>query len=589
MEISSIESPAFLKELDVEQLENLASEIRSFLIGQLSKTGGHLGSNLGVCELTIALHKIYNSPEDQLIWDIGHQTYVHKILTGRSSMFPFLRKKSGMSGFIHRGESVHDIWEAGHSSTSLSAALGHAIVRDNTGRSGHVIAIIGDGALTGGMAMEALNHLGDSGRKVTVVLNDNGMSISPNIGALKNFFADDDLHFRKTFFEKIGIHYLGPVNGHCISELIDCFQEAKLTDSPVFIHVRTEKGKGWLPAENDLLSKGHGVAPYDPYTGEPTTTDITLKDYSQTVADALLDIAETNFFTVITPAMIVGSRLVEFGDRYPDRLIDTGIAEQHAVTLAAGMANAGGKVFLPIYSTFLQRGYDQVVHDVCRQNLNVAFGIDRAGFSGADGDSHHGVFDIAFLRSLPNMILMMPSCEVECNMMTRFALEYSEGPIALRYPRGKVDDWLGVEPIKKLEIGKWQVLKNGTDAAIITFGPILRKAMNTAESLAECGLSIMVINARFIKPLDEALLESLFKQQIPILTLEESVLAGGFGSSVLEYAADHGYSGSIIRRLGLDDIFYGIGSDEELRTAAGLTENVIAEQCTRLVLEREHA
>lgn len=589
MDITDIGSPEMLKQLNRKQLTVLAGEIRSFLIGQVARTGGHLGSNLGVCELTVALHATYNSPKDKLIWDIGHQTYVHKILTGRADMLPSLRQKDGMSGFLRREESVHDIWEAGHSSTSISAALGHAIARDLSGGEEHVAAIIGDGALTGGMAMEALNHLGASGKRLTIILNDNGMSISPNVGALKLFFEDGDIEFRKRFFEKVGFHYIGPVNGHDMNDLLDCLERAKRVNGPVFIHVLTEKGKGWLPAENDHASKGHGVSAFNASTGEPLSTKEPCKDYSETVADELVKIAASNPFTVITPAMSLGSKLTKFEKKFPERFVDTGIAEQHAITLAAGIANAGEKVFVPVYSTFLQRGYDQVVHDVCRQNLNVAFGIDRSGFSGADGDSHHGVFDISFLRSLPNMVLMMPSNHLECTQMTRFALSYNKGPIAIRYPRGAADMPYPDMPTGEIKLGRWQIMREGKDAAILAVGPLLKEALKAAERLSAEGFSVMVVNARFIKPLDRELLMKLWEKEIPLVTLEEGVLAGGFGSAVLEFVADQFLNprAMSISRLGLDDRFYGQGTDDEMRCSAGLTAETIAEQCVKIISECE--
>jgi len=591
LDITSIDGPGFLKKMTETELEVLASNIRSFLIDQVAQTGGHLGSNLGVCELTIALYKMYNSPEDKLIWDVGHQAYIHKILTGRARFFHTLRKEDGLSGYLRKQESVHDHWEAGHSSTSLSAALGYALANEKAGNDNQVLAIIGDGAFTAGMAFEAMNHIGAIGTNMTIVLNDNGMSISENIGAIHNVFATDndaDLSVRKLFFEKLGFHYIGPVPGHDIYALLASFKEAKMIKKPVFIHVKTEKGKGYIPAEADVLSKWHGVSPFDVASGIPLNSSY-VKDYSETVSDALLEAADQEEFTVITPAMAIGSKLVNFGQAYPGRLIDTGIAEQHAVTLAAGLVANGMKAFVSIYSTFLQRAYDQVLHDVCRQNLNVAFGIDRAGFSGADGDSHHGVFDIAFLRNLPNLVLMMPYGYAECREMIHFSLRYLEGPIAIRYPRGIAPESSNKQPFEEIKLGKWQVLHDGSDAAIITFGPMLDTAILAREQMKHQGYDIMIINARFIKPLDEQLLHELLSKNIPILTIEEHVLAGGFGSSILEFSSDHDYYGSMIKRLGLGDQFYGHGTEPQLRNTAGLCLQSIITILGKLVAARQRA
>ncbi|MGA9227876.1 MAG: 1-deoxy-D-xylulose-5-phosphate synthase, partial [Mesobacillus sp.] len=510
MDLLSIKDPSFLKSLSNKELEELSGEIRQFLIEKLSVTGGHIGPNLGVVELTIALHKCFDSPKDKFIWDVGHQSYVHKILTGRACQFDTLRQYKGLCGFPKMIESEHDVWETGHSSTSLSAAMGMAIARDLKGENSHIVPIIGDGALTGGMALEALNHIGHEKKKLIVILNDNEMSIAPNVGALhsvlgrlrtagKYHWVKDELELllKKVpaiggqlaataerikdslkylfvsgiFFEELGFTYLGPVDGHNYEDLFENLAYAKKQDGPVLLHVITKKGKGYNPAENDKIGTWHGTGPYKMETGDFVKPDYAPPAWSKLVSETVRKIARTDDRVVaVTPAMPVGSKLEGFASEFPDRMIDVGIAEQHATTFAAGLATQNMKPFLAIYSTFLQRAYDQVVHDICRQNLNVFIGIDRAGLVGADGETHQGVFDIAFLRHLPNMVLMMPKDENEGQHMVYTAMKYDDGPIAMRYPRG---NGLGVpmdDELKVIPIGTWEVLREGEDAAILTFG-----------------------------------------------------------------------------------------------------------------------
>ncbi|GAB2573715.1 1-deoxy-D-xylulose-5-phosphate synthase [Gracilibacillus alcaliphilus] len=624
MDLTKIQNPSFLKELTPEQLEVLAAEIRQFLIEKLSVTGGHLGANLGVVELTLALHKHFNSPTDKLLFDVGHQSYIHKILTGRTDQFDTLRQYKGLCGFPKMIESEHDVWETGHSSTSLSAAMGMAIARDMKKEDHAVIPIIGDGALTGGMALEALNHIGHEKRDITVILNDNEMSIAGNVGALHNALGrmrsagkykrvKDELELllkkipavggkiaqtaerikdsMKYFmvpgmlFEEFGFTYFGPVDGHDFKNLEENLKYASKTKGPVIVHVITQKGKGYSPAELDEKDKWHGVGPYKIDSGEKIKPVDAAPAWSQVVSDALeLEAADDDRIAVITPAMILGSKLEKFQARFPDRLHDVGIAEQHAVTLSAGMATQGMKPFLAIYSTFLQRAYDQLVHDVCRQNLNVAFGIDRAGLVGADGETHQGVFDIAFLRHLPNMVLMMPKDENECQHMVHTAMAYNDGPIALRFPRG---NGLGVKMDEKREclpIGSWEVLKQGTDAVILTFGTTIGMAMEASDLLKKQGIHVEVVNARFIKPLDENLLHERMGRHLPILTVEEAVLQGGFGSAVLEFAEEHDYKPSI-RRMGLPDRFIEHGSVKELLNEVHLTKEQIILEMKELISE----
>ena len=622
MNLEDIQNPHFLKSFETEQLNKLAGDIRSFLIEKLSVRGGHLGPNLGVVELTLAMHKVFDSPKDKFIWDVGHQAYVHKILTGRASQFDTLRQYKGLCGFPKRNESEHDVWETGHSSTSLSAAMGMAIARDIKKTDDKVIAVIGDGALTGGMALEALNHIGHEKKDLIVILNDNEMSIAPNVGALHNVLgrmrtarkynkAKDELEalIRKIpafggklaataervkdslkyllvsgmFFEELGYTYLGPVDGHDLDDLIENLSYAKKTKGPVIIHVLTKKGKGYEPAESDKKDSWHGVGPYKIESGEQIKPQQTGPSYSGVVSKTLETLSHRDQrIAVITPAMTIGSKLVDYGKAFPDRLFDVGIAEQHATTMAAGLATQKMKPVLSIYSTFLQRGYDQVVHDVARQNLNVLFTIDRSGLVGADGETHQGVFDIAFLRHIPNMVLMMGKDENELQHMVYSALKYEDGPIAIRFPRGNGTGVQMDDEFENIPIGSWEVLKEGDDVAILTFGTTIPMALEAWEILAKSGVSARVINARFIKPLDFKMLNELYAQNMPILTVEEAILQGGFGSAVLEHAADN-QANVLIDRMGIPDCFIEHGSVTKLLEEIGLTTPDLVERVKKLV------
>ncbi|RLQ92142.1 1-deoxy-D-xylulose-5-phosphate synthase [Planomicrobium sp. Y74] len=629
MDLHTITSPSFLKELNNEQLVELSEDIRRFLIENLSKTGGHIGPNLGVVELTIALHRVFDSPSDKLIWDVGHQSYVHKILTGRASQFDTLRQFKGLCGFPKRNESDHDVWETGHSSTSLSAAMGMAAARDIKKAKNHVIPIIGDGALTGGMALEALNHIGHANTDMVVILNDNEMSIAPNVGALHSMLGrmrtagkynkvKDDLEYllKKVpavggklastaervkdslkyllvsgmFFEELGFTYLGPIDGHDLEELEDNLQYAKKVGGPVLLHVVTKKGKGFLPAEQDKIGTWHGTGPYKIDTGDLVKSSSKAPSWSGLIAETVRKLARTDERIVaITPAMPVGSKLEGFASEFPNRFYDVGIAEQHATTMSAGLATQDMKPFLAIYSTFLQRAYDQVVHDICRQNLNVFIGIDRSGLVGADGETHQGVFDVAFLRNLPNMVVMMPKDENEGQHMVKTAIDYNGGPIALRYPRG---NGLGVvmdDELKALKIGSWEVLREGSDAVILTFGTTIPMAMDAAEKLAENGINAEVVNARFIKPLDEEMLHGIFKRNIPVLTVEEAILQGGFGSAVLEFAHENGYYDAVINRMGIPDQFIEHGDVAELMDEIHLNSDQIISTVKSQIPEKSQA
>ncbi|MGG3623929.1 1-deoxy-D-xylulose-5-phosphate synthase [Bacillus gobiensis] len=622
MDLLSIKDPAFLKKLSIDDLYELSADIRSFLIETLSVSGGHIGPNLGVVELTIALHKEFNSPTDKFLWDVGHQSYVHKLLTGRGKDFDTIRQYKGLCGFPKRDESEHDVWETGHSSTSLSGAMGMAAARDLKGTKEFIVPIIGDGALTGGMALEALNHIGHEQKDMIVILNDNEMSIAPNVGAIhtmlsrlrtagKYQWVKDELEYllkripavggklastaervkdslkyllvSGMFFEELGFTYYGPVDGHSYEELFSNLQAAKKTNGPVLLHVITKKGKGYKPAETDTIGTWHGPGPYKMDTGDFVKPKAAAPAWSALVSETVRKLArKDDRIVAITPAMPVGSKLEGFASEFPDRMFDVGIAEQHATTMAAGLATQNMKPFLAIYSTFLQRAYDQVVHDICRQNLNVFIGIDRAGLVGADGETHQGVFDIAFMRHLPNMVLMMPKDENEGQHMVNTAIQYNDGPIAMRYPRG---NGIGVKldsELKTIPIGTWEVLRPGTDAVILTFGTTIQMALKAAEELQKEGRSVRVVNSRFIKPLDEKMLKKILSDGLPILTIEEAVLQGGFGSAVLEFAYDESSHHTLIDRMGIPDRFIEHGSVPKLLEEVGLTVDQIVHRIRRL-------
>lgn len=622
VDLTTITSPSFLKSLSKSELETLAQDIRTFLIEKCSITGGHIGPNLGVVELTIMLHKMFDSPKDKFLWDVGHQAYVHKILTGRASQFDTLRQFKGLCGFPKLVESEHDEWETGHSSTSLSAAMGMAAARDIKKEDNYVIPIIGDGALTGGMALEALNHIGHAKTNMIVILNDNEMSIAPNVGALHSILGrlrtakeyakakeemeslihkipvvggklaqtaervKDSLKYlvvSGVFFEEMGFKYLGPIDGHDFEALETTLNYAKNVEGPVLVHVLTKKGKGYKPAEEDTIGTWHGTGPYKMETGDFVKSAVKGPAWSSLIADTVTKIAtDDNRIATITPAMPVGSKLEGFAKAFPNRFFDVGIAEQHAATMAAGLATQKMKPFLAIYSTFLQRAYDQVLHDIARPNLNVFIGIDRAGLVGADGETHQGVFDISFLRALPNMVIMMPKDENEGQHMVKTAIDYDGGPIALRYPRG---NGLGVpmdKELKALPIGSWEVLREGKDAVILTFGTTIPMALEAATQLATEGIDVEIVNARFIKPLDEEMLHRIMREQKPVITLEEAVLAGGFGSAVLEFAADHHYTATI-DRIGIPDEFIEHGNVNQLLEEINVTTDETMARVRKLV------
>lgn len=628
MLLEQINQPEDLKRLSIEQLEQLASETRQFLVEKLSITGGHLSSNLGVVELTIALHYLFNSPEDKFIFDVGHQSYVHKMFTGRKDQFDSLRKYKGLCGFVKRSESEHDVWEAGHSSTSLSAAMGMAMARDLKGEHNRVIAIIGDGALTGGMAFEALNHIGHEKKNLMVILNDNEMSIAPNVGAMHNYLGKirSDKHYVRAkeevehllkkipaiggtlaktmeklkdslkyllvsgvIFEELGFTYLGPIDGNNLPLLLETLKQAEKVEGPVMVHILTLKGKGYTPAEKDSFA-WHGASPYKIESGQMVKS-AGPPMYTDVFSNTLIELAEKDSrILAITPAMPGGSGLLKFAKLFPERMIDVGIAEQHAATLCAGLASEGMKPVYAVYSTFLQRAYDQVVHDICRANLNVTFAIDRAGFVGPDGETHQGVYDTAYLRSIPNMTLMMPKDENELRHMMKTAVNYDDGPIAVRYPR---ISGLGVpmdEPLKDIPIGSWEVVRQGDTAVVLAVGPMVAVALEAAEVLAKDGVQLRVVNARFIKPMDEAMLIQLAKERLPIITMEEGTQMGGFGSGVLEHYSAQGVYGLQIKIIGVPDYFVEHGSVKEQRQEVGLTVDRLVSEVQSLVpRKRQHA
>lgn len=619
MLLTTINDPQDLKKCNSQQLHTLASEIRQFLVETLSKTGGHLAPNLGVVELTLALHYVFNSPKDKLIWDVGHQAYVHKMLTGRRDMFPTLRQYKGLCGFPKMNESPHDVWETGHSSTSLSAAMGMATARDLKKEKNHVVAIIGDGALTGGMALEALNHIGHERKNVIVVLNDNEMSIAPNVGALHNYlgkirstenyqWAKDEVEgllksipavggklasiaerFKDSMkyllvsgvlFEELGFTYIGPIDGHNMELLVDTLKTAKQTKGPVLIHAITKKGKGYAPAEADSV-KWHGIGTYKIESGD---TPKSAPTYTSVFAETMIELAaEDKSLVAVTPAMPAGSGLIPFGQKYPDRLFDVGIAEQHACTFAAGLATQGLKPVLAIYSTFLQRAYDQLIHDVARQKLNVVFAVDRAGLVGADGETHQGMYDIAFMRIIPNMVIMAPKDENELRHMMKTALAYNEGPISYRYPRLPARGVPLDRELQVLPIGKAEIVREGKQVAILSFGHVFELAEQAVNQLNAEGIRPMLVNARFCKPLDEELLFRLAKEGYDIVTVEEGCEMGGFGSAVIECYNRAGYHGVNVQVVAVPDYFVEHGSVKEQRQEVELTAENIASRVRALM------
>jgi 1-deoxy-D-xylulose-5-phosphate synthase len=592
-----INNPDDLRQLERKQLSQLADELRAFLVESVSQTGGHLSSNLGTVELTIALHYVFNTPDDKLVWDVGHQTYSHKILTGRREAMKTLRMADGLSGFPKRSESPFDAFGTGHSSTSISAALGMAVAARLAGNSNRAVAIIGDGAMTGGMAFEALNSAGTLDANLLVVLNDNDMSISTPVGALNNYLAKlmsgrfyaamrrgsekvlkgmpPVLEFAKraeehvkgmvtpgTLFEELGFNYIGPIDGHDLDTLVTTLQNIRELEGPQFLHIVTQKGKGYAHAEEDCVLY-HGVGKFDPVAGI-VAKPASKKTYTQIFGDWLCDMAAADDKLVgITPAMCEGSGMVEFAEKFPQRYFDVGIAEQHALTFAAGLACDGYKPVVAIYSTFLQRAYDQLIHDIAIQNLPVLLAIDRGGLVGADGATHAGSFDLSFLRCIPNMTVMAPSDENECRQMLTTAYRMNT-PTAVRYPRGSGTGATAQAALQTLPIGKGEVRRQGAKIAILAFGSMLAPSLAAADSL-----DATVANMRFVKPLDEELVLKLAREHTLLVTVEENVVQGGAGSAVAECLAQHGITVALLH-LGLPDTFIEQGEPAKLLADCGL-------------------
>jgi 1-deoxy-D-xylulose-5-phosphate synthase len=611
--LNTINSPADLKKLSLDEMGRLAAEVRSKIIETVASTGGHLAPNLGVVELTIALHYVFNAPKDKILWDVGHQSYTHKLLTGRRDRFHTLRTYGGISGFPKRSESPYDTFDTGHSSTSISAGLGISTAKTLKGEKEHVIAVIGDGSTTGGIAFEGLNQAGHTEKNLIVVLNDNAMSIGPNVGAFSSFLSRKMtgrrfVYFRREFenflksipgvgenilslfrksedtfmtfftpgmlFEAFKFRYIGPIQGHRLDLLIDTFQNVRNVDGAVLVHVITVKGKGYTPAEKDP-AHFHGVGSFEISTGSPKKTSPHLPPtYTEVFGEAMVDLGkrEKKLFA-ITAAMPEGTGLNKFSEMFPERFLDVGIAEQHAVTFAAGLATEGFRPVVAIYSTFLQRAFDQIIHDVCLPDLPVIFCIDRGGLVGEDGQTHHGHFDITYLRSLPNMTLMAPKDENELRHMLFTALKHS-GPVAIRYPRGR---GLGVSldrEYRVIPIGESEVLKEGKDLTLIALGSMVQPSLEAAAEMEKEGLSATVINCRFVKPLDKKLADYA-RRNGKVLVVEENIQQGGLGSAVLELFSDAGLREVTVKRLGLPDSFVEHGPVEVLREKLGLDKTGI--------------
>lgn len=611
--LKKLQSPASLQSLSLKDLEVLAGEIREKIIDTVAKNGGHLASSLGVVELTIALHRVLNTPADKIVWDVGHQAYAHKLLTGRLDRFDTLRQLGGISGFPKREESPYDAFDVGHSSTSISAALGMAAARDCSGGNEKFVAVIGDGSLTGGMAFEALNQAGDQNKNLIVVLNDNEMSISPNVGAIsslinrkmtselvvrlkkeaENFLshvprigkdllkvarkAEESLKGFFTpgmLFEAFGFDYVGPLNGHRLEDLIQAFENVVHLEGPILVHVVTRKGKGYEPAEKNP-SLFHGVGPFDKATGRVLASKGGPASYTGVFGKTIAAMAEKDKRIVaITAAMLEGTGLKEFAQRFPERFFDVGIAEQHAVTFAAGLACQGMRPVVALYSTFLQRAYDNVVHDVALQRLPVTFAIDRGGLVGADGPTHHGVFDFTYLRHIPNMVVMAPRDEVELQRAMLAGISH-DGPVAYRYPRGKALGLSLPDTIEPVPIGKGEKLRDGDDAVIVAAGVVCQEALLAAEILAGEGLSVAVVDPRFIKPLDKELLLAEARRTGVVVTVEDNARQGGFGSAVLEMLTDEQVAARVLR-IGLPDRFIEQGTQQQLYARYGLDAEGIA-------------
>lgn len=613
--LDKVNSPDDIKLLNLDELTQLAAEIRDEIISVVSKNGGHLASSLGVVELAIALHYVFDTPDDKLVWDVGHQAYAHKILTGRKDSFHTLRQEGGISGFPKRDESPYDTFDVGHSGTSISAALGMAEARCLKDEEYRVVAIIGDGSMAAGLAFEGLNQSGHREKDIIVILNDNEMSISPNVGALSSYlnrimtgqlftrFRNEIKNFLKTIpgigesvlkrakqaeetfkglimpgilFEELGFQYVGPIQGHRLDHLIENIKNVKNLKGPVLIHVITTKGKGYLPAEEDPIHF-HGIGSFDIETGKPLIEEVSLPSYTDIFADTMVMLGRINKRIVgITAGMCHGTGLYKFSEEFPERFYDVGIAEQHGITFAAGIVTGGFTPVVAIYSTFLQRAYDQIIHDVCMQKLPVVFAVDRGGIVGEDGPTHHGLFDYSYLRHIPYIIVMAPKDENELQHMLKTAVDCGK-PVSIRYPRGK---GYGVDldsELRSLEIGKAEVLVDGKDVLIIAIGSMVYPALEAAGRLREDNIKATVVNARFVKPLDEGLILSLAKKIKKVVTIEENALDGGFGSAVLELLEKNGLFALKLKRMGIPDKFIEHGLQQSLRSKYGLDKEGIVQ------------
>ncbi len=615
--LNTLDSPKELRKLPVEALSEVCSEVRDFMIDTITKTGGHFGAGLGVVELTVALHYILNTPEDKILFDVGHQGYPHKILTGRRDLLQTIRQKGGLSGFLKRSESEYDCFGAGHASTSISAGLGLATARDMQNKDYRVVSVIGDGAMTGGLAFEAMNNCGVQKRDILVIMNDNNMSIDPNVSAFSNYFNQlfasstfqsfrdnvwkltgkmDELgdRLRKyaarfedgvkaiitpgVLFEALGFKYFGPVNGHNVTKLVRLLKQIRDVKGPVFLHVITQKGKGYAPAEKDSHYL-HAIGKIDRETGKSLkkSTGPKQEKYSDVFGHAMVELCKmNNKVAAVSAAMIEGTGLNILCEAAPEKVIDVGIAEGHAVTFAAGMAAEGMIPVVAIYSTFLQRAYDHIIHDVAIQKLHVIFALDRGGVVGADGPTHHGTFDLAYLRHIPNMIVLAPKDEQELrDLLYSAAFKYTNGPVAIRYPRG---EGMGVKstPMKFIELGTWDMLTKGEDVAILSVGKTVVEAINAAEILKEKGINPTIVNARFIKPLDHEMLKDICENHKHIITVEDGQIQGGFGSAVAEYLVTENIQNVTLKIHGIPDKFVEHGTQEQLYESLGLDASGIA-------------
>ena len=620
MDVREIKNPNFLKNMSNEELESLSTDIRSFIVESVSKTGGHLSSNLGIVDLTIALHKVFDFSRDKIIFDVSHQCYTHKILTGRANDFDSLRQLNGLSGFQKRKESSYDHYEAGHSSTSISAALGYALARDKRGKNYNVVALIGDGSIANGLSLEALNHLASLNTRLIIILNDNEMSISKSIGGIHNSL--DRIRFNHGYnvtkaktkkilanipnvgpvinngikkfksslkkiylndgylFEELGIKYYGPINGHDYKEMINYLTLAKKETRPVIIHVITEKGKGYYPCENDTIGRWHGVGPFDIRTGEFKITPSDKISWSEVISNHLIELTnKNNKINVITPAMAGGSKLLKYRVIYPDNFIDVGMAEEHALVLANGMSMAGLIPFVSIYSTFLQRGYDEVLHDIARMNGHVIIGVDRCGIVGEDGETHQGIYDLSFLLPIPNLVIATPKDSIEAGNMLATSVR-EECPFVIRYSKGSI-------PYEKqslyeiIEIGSWEFIKKGRDAIIITYGDFIDNAICIRNNLKEM-YDIGVVNARFQKPIDEEMFKEILRRFRFIFVYEEQVMINSLGSYLVNYANNLGYRG-YIRTFAIEDKFIEQGKKDEVIKLLGLDPRNIGREIKRII------